>query len=341
MYNGKDLSITSANDFPVDSNKSVFAVYSKTFIPNDIKFTQINMKEIKGNITSFEKINNNEFIAPVTYFRSNKYQIDIVKIDSLGEIKQTRTFPSLYKSVYIHHFIKLNNNRFVACGVSGDSVTLGKGYLMLIDADGNLIKEMTFGYDAVNFKKLVRFNDNQFAVLFDTPYDNKGYYVINGNFSILANFRFKAINYEITDFYLTSDKKLKFLAMINEYNDSLPRKFKYNLPTRGILITTEPDYIITKLDETTDVAVDTENKREFETYPNPATDYLEINLESINPTLKRGVDEGSDIQIFDMLGTVVASIHPMTGSHRMNIENLSPGIYFIKIGKNFEKFVKI
>jgi WD40 repeat protein len=78
--------------------------------------------------------------------------------------------------------------------------------------------------------------------------------------------------------------------------------------------------------------------------PNPAKDYIEINLDAIaaiNPTLQRGVDEGCVIQIFDMLGTVVASIHPMTGSHRMNIENLAPGIYFIKIGNRVEKFVKI
>jgi WD40 repeat protein len=65
-------------------------------------------------------------------------------------------------------------------------------------------------------------------------------------------------------------------------------------------------------------------------YPNPATDYIEI-----QPS------EGFDIQIFDMLGTVVASIHPMTTSHRMNIEHLAPGMYFIKIGNRVEKFVKM
>ena len=40
--------------------------------------------------------------------------------------------------------------------------------------------------------------------------------------------------------------------------------------------------------------------------PNPAKDYIEINLGAFNPTLKRGVDEGSDIQIFDMLGINVS-----------------------------------
>jgi hypothetical protein len=35
------------------------------------------------------------------------------------------------------------------------------------------------------------------------------------------------------------------------------------------------------------------------------------------------------------------SIHPMTVSHRMNIESLSSGVYFIRIGDKVEKFVKM
>jgi hypothetical protein len=95
---------------------------------------------------------------------------------------------------------------------------------------------------------------------------------------------------------------------------------------------------------TTNIGENSDEEQDFSIYPNPAKDYIEINFDAIaaiNPTLKRGVDEGSDIQIFDMLGVPVTAIHPMTASHRMNIENLSPGIYFIKIGKRVEKFVKM
>ena len=73
--------------------------------------------------------------------------------------------------------------------------------------------------------------------------------------------------------------------------------------------------------------------------PSPARDYIEIS--SFHPTLKCRVDECSEIQIIDMLGTVVASIHPMSDLNRMNIEYLLPGIYFIKLGNRVEKFVKI
>jgi ligand-binding sensor domain-containing protein len=71
-------------------------------------------------------------------------------------------------------------------------------------------------------------------------------------------------------------------------------------------------------------------------YPNPANDYIYIHpSEGFDPS------EGSDIQIFDILGIPVSEIHPMTGSHRMNIEHLAPGVYFIKIGNRVEKFVKM
>ena len=82
--------------------------------------------------------------------------------------------------------------------------------------------------------------------------------------------------------------------------------------------------------------VQNKDNKTINIYPNPATNYLDIQpSEGLQPS------EGSDIQIFDMLGIPVSAIHPMTGSHRMNIENLAPGMYFIKIGNRVEKFVKI
>jgi hypothetical protein len=79
---------------------------------------------------------------------------------------------------------------------------------------------------------------------------------------------------------------------------------------------------------------------QIEISPNPAYDFITIKLGAINPTLKRGVDE---IKIYNTLGEKVMaeSIHPMTASHRMNIENLPKGIYFVKVGGETAKFVKI
>jgi hypothetical protein len=94
----------------------------------------------------------------------------------------------------------------------------------------------------------------------------------------------------------------------------------------------------------TDVKEYTNKNDRISISPNPAGDYIEIS--SINPTLKRGVDEGSVIQIFDMLGVNVSTpdcftVTPASGGQRIEISFLSPGVYFIKIGNKVDKFVKI
>jgi photosystem II stability/assembly factor-like uncharacterized protein len=88
-------------------------------------------------------------------------------------------------------------------------------------------------------------------------------------------------------------------------------------------------------------------------YPNPASDFITIQLSNNGLQLYDTDDSQSNkglkpfvtidkVQIFDMLGIEVmsASIQPMTTSHRMNVEKLPVGVYFIKIGNRVEKFIK-
>jgi len=73
--------------------------------------------------------------------------------------------------------------------------------------------------------------------------------------------------------------------------------------------------------------------------PNPATDYITI----IQPS------DGFLVEIYDVMGVLIQSTkfnltqHPPLMGERLRIDvaNLFPGVYFVKIGDRFEKFVKI
>lgn len=75
-------------------------------------------------------------------------------------------------------------------------------------------------------------------------------------------------------------------------------------------------------------------------FPNPATDYITINIS--NKVLETFDNNGLLLEIFDVKGVKIKSemINPITSNHRINIKNLEPGVYFLKIGTRLEKFVK-
>ncbi len=72
----------------------------------------------------------------------------------------------------------------------------------------------------------------------------------------------------------------------------------------------------------------------FKLSPNPASDYIEISLDRCATLAKCGTSETDEIKIYNTFGEIVITepIHPMTTSHRMNIEHLPVGLYFIQIG---------
>ena len=121
------------------------------------------------------------------------------------------------------------------------------------------------------------------------------------------------------------------------------KKIDLTLDETGLLVLTG-DGSLTMIDVEDILITDVKEKdnitSDISISPNPAVDYITINIqpsESFNPS------QGSVVEIFDILGVKVISepIHPMTSSHRMNIENLTNGAYFIKIGERVEKFVKM
>ncbi|MBX3042828.1 MAG: T9SS type A sorting domain-containing protein [Candidatus Kapabacteria bacterium] len=73
-------------------------------------------------------------------------------------------------------------------------------------------------------------------------------------------------------------------------------------------------------------------------FPNPASDFITIQTSEVLET-----SEVYKVQIFDVHGIEVMSekIHPMTASHRMNVEKLPAGVYFIRIGNYSQKFMVV
>ena len=114
--------------------------------------------------------------------------------------------------------------------------------------------------------------------------------------------------------------------------------FMGNLP----IISTLYDGIYTamKYHKTTDVFSEFPNDYDGLIYPNPAHDYITIQLSNKGLQHFATADK---VQIFDMLGIEIMSelIEPMTASHRMNVEKLPAGVYFIRMGTRVEKFVKM
>jgi hypothetical protein len=84
------------------------------------------------------------------------------------------------------------------------------------------------------------------------------------------------------------------------------------------------------------------DETKLEISPNPAEDFITINLERWSPS-SRWTPSGTDvINIYNTLGEIVLSVG--TGrdlSARINISNLPKGMYFVKVGGETAKFVKM
>jgi len=77
-------------------------------------------------------------------------------------------------------------------------------------------------------------------------------------------------------------------------------------------------------------------------YPNPATDYITINLKT-SEVLE--TSEVSRVEIYNVMGVLIHSTNltpALTRGEgvRIDVSNLTPGVYFVKVGGIVEKFVK-
>jgi hypothetical protein len=95
----------------------------------------------------------------------------------------------------------------------------------------------------------------------------------------------------------------------------------------------------------TDVNDEYDNTLNINCSPNPASDFITITLK---PSEGFEASEGSSIQIYNNLGEKVTTpslqsnaTPPKEGNFRINISDLPMGVYFVKVGGETAKFVKM
>ena len=83
----------------------------------------------------------------------------------------------------------------------------------------------------------------------------------------------------------------------------------------------------------TDVKNDIDHSNDVYVYPNPATDYIEIKTDKIY----------CEIEVFDVLGIHYTNpkVFLIEEGLRLDISGLRPGVFFVRVGSEFLKFVKM
>jgi hypothetical protein len=68
---------------------------------------------------------------------------------------------------------------------------------------------------------------------------------------------------------------------------------------------------------------------EYRIFPNPATNYITV----------EGIKEGELAQIFNVNGQLVKEFQMQSSSHRLTIDELPSGTYFVKMGEQVKKLI--
>lgn len=94
----------------------------------------------------------------------------------------------------------------------------------------------------------------------------------------------------------------------------------------GLMFLVDPEYVPTKV-------TNVDFTPEFEIYPVPAGDFINIKSASLNA-------ETTSVSIFSITGQLVKSLGFSGNAHQINIEDLKKGIYILKIEKGAQIYTR-
>jgi photosystem II stability/assembly factor-like uncharacterized protein len=166
--------------------------------------------------------------------------------------------------------------------------------------------------------------------------DNKG--------NLLTNMEVQIGEYSVkTDstgnyIYYKAESKEYFIKPIDEAYTFAPTYYDTLITSHSFTL----DFTATPATSVWEIA----NSSSIILHPNPASEYIEINS-AINPTVNRRVDETAEIKIFNTLGECVIELpdvqHLGDVGHlqRIDVSNLPRGVYFVRFGNKFEKFMVV
>jgi len=225
-------------------------------------------------------------------------------------------------------------------------------------------------YLAMHYKGgIVMFNENAEIIYNDLPFANSsydnfslafilplkkkpGYYALYGTYNDNGNYNFAIVIADslwnkVDEFVWDYGGNYNLLEDMVESDDGnliVYGKTSYFIDGKGLF---KSYYASVHFDILSGVEDNNNVNNEIIVQPNPATEYITVNLSSINPTLKRGVEGEVFIEIYDVMGMKIQStpfnLTPALSEEeraRIDISNLTPGVYFVKIGDRVEKFVK-
>ncbi len=270
------------------------------------------------------------FYGPTFNIKATFQYFVMVALDLEGKIKWETEFslPNEREFFLFGFFREKNGN--ITIPYMTEISSKKEFYFLTLDASGNIISNNTITHDM---------SDN-FSTFFRS----------------LSNDRIACYGYKPFEGKL--DNPIRFLKIFNRSGELLENfEWKDNLYIGNIFESKFGKIILTSTikdtltimeinDKSTSIHSSDNYANEFglSIHPNPATDYIYINLNDLGRDSSPSYNTGSgSVKIFNTLGQCVSHLTPTLSKGegvRIDVSYLPPGVYLVRVGNRVEKFVK-